>query len=98
MSPDGKLIASCGRFGAIHLFTATSKEWVTTLKMNGRANALTFSSDGRKMYSFGGNCINIISYHSFIFPSIMCKCKYNYLWFKKSNNKWLKKIVFLLFN
>lgn len=58
MSPDGKLIASCGRFGEIHLFTAKSKEWITTLKMNGACNSLTFTSDGKKMYSFGGNyCI-----------------------------------------
>jgi len=54
MSPDGKLIASCGKFGEIHLFTAKSKEWITTLKMNGAANALTFTSDGKRMYSFGG--------------------------------------------
>lgn len=57
MSPDGKLIASCGKFGEIHLFTAKSKEWITTLKMNGAANALTFNSDGKRMYSFGGNII-----------------------------------------
>lgn len=55
MSPDGKLIVSCGNFGEIHLFTAKSKEWITTLKMNGVANALTFNSDAKKMYSFGGN-------------------------------------------
>jgi len=61
MSPDGKLIASCGKFGDIHLFTAKSKEWITTLKMNGAANALTFSNDGKRMYSFGGNFIEVFS-------------------------------------
>ncbi|XP_060839965.1 U3 small nucleolar RNA-associated protein 18 homolog [Rhopalosiphum padi] len=55
MSPDGKLIASCGKFGEIHLFTAKSKEWITTLKMNGAANSLTFTNDGKRMYSFGEN-------------------------------------------
>jgi len=54
MSPDGKLIASCGKYGEIHLFTAKSKEWITTLKMNGAANSLTFTNDGKRMYSFGG--------------------------------------------
>ncbi|XP_050521118.1 U3 small nucleolar RNA-associated protein 18 homolog isoform X2 [Daktulosphaira vitifoliae] len=53
MSPDGKIIASCGNFGDIHLFTSSSKEWITTLKMNGEVNALTFTSDGKRMYSFG---------------------------------------------
>lgn len=59
MSPDGKLIVSCGNFGEIHLFTAKSKEWITTLKMNGAVNALTFNSDAKKMYSFGGNYIRV---------------------------------------
>ncbi|XP_050424576.1 U3 small nucleolar RNA-associated protein 18 homolog [Adelges cooleyi] len=53
MSPDGKIIASCGKYGNIHLFTAKSKEWITTLKMNGEVSALTFTSDGKRMYSFG---------------------------------------------
>lgn len=61
MSPDGKLIASCGKFGEIHLFTAKSKEWITTLKMNGSVNALTFNSNGKRMYSFGGNILYILS-------------------------------------
>ncbi|VVC33798.1 Hypothetical protein CINCED_3A002053 [Cinara cedri] len=53
MSPDGKLIAICGNFGEIHLFTAKSKEWITTLKMNGAVYALSFTSNGKRMYSFG---------------------------------------------
>lgn len=59
MSPDGKLIASCGKFGEIYLFTAKSKEWITTLNMNGAAHDITFTSDGKKMYSFGGNVITL---------------------------------------
>lgn len=55
MSPDGKLIASCGKHGDIHLLTAKSKEWITTLKMNGGVNDLAFTSNGQRMYSFGGN-------------------------------------------
>lgn len=62
MSPDGKIIASSGNYGEIHLFTAKSKEWITTLKMNGAVNALTFNSDGKRMYSFGGKIVYIFSF------------------------------------
>jgi WD40 repeat protein len=62
MSPDGKLIASSGKYGEIHLFTAKSKEWITTLKMNGTVNALTFNSDGKRMYSFGGNILYVVCF------------------------------------
>lgn len=60
MSPDGKLIAACGKFGDIHLFTAKSKEWITLLKMNGTVNDLTFSNDSKRLYSYGGNFIYIL--------------------------------------
>ncbi|XP_057375284.1 U3 small nucleolar RNA-associated protein 18 homolog [Daphnia carinata] len=53
LSPDGKLIAYQGQYGYIHLMSARSKEWITSLKMNGEVNALTFNPDGTKLYSHG---------------------------------------------
>ncbi|XP_014247538.1 U3 small nucleolar RNA-associated protein 18 homolog [Cimex lectularius] len=53
VSPDGRLIAVAGRFGQIHLLTADSKEWISTLSMNGNVEAITFNSDGSKLYSHG---------------------------------------------
>lgn len=53
LSPDGKLIAYQGQFGYIHLMSARSKEWITSLKMNGEVNALTFNPDGTRLYSHG---------------------------------------------
>ncbi|KAI9553896.1 hypothetical protein GHT06_019166 [Daphnia sinensis] len=53
ISPDGKLIAYQGQFGYIHLMSARSKEWITSLKMNGEVNAVTFNPDGTKLYSHG---------------------------------------------
>lgn len=55
LSPDGKLIAFQGQFGYIHLMSARSKEWITSLKMNGNVHALTFNADGTRLYSHGGN-------------------------------------------
>lgn len=55
LSPDGKLIAFQGRFGYIHLMSARSKEWITSLKMNGNVHSMTFNADGTKLYSHGGN-------------------------------------------
>lgn len=54
MSPDGNLIAFQGRFGYIHLMSGRSKEWVSSLKTNGEVHALTFNSDGTRLYSHGG--------------------------------------------
>ena len=31
-----------------------SKEWIDTLKINGECNAVTFSSDSRYLFAFGG--------------------------------------------
>lgn len=58
MSPDGKLIAVAGRFGQIHLLSATSKEWVANLSMNGNVKSLSFNPDGSFLYSHGGKQIS----------------------------------------
>lgn len=34
--------------------SARSKEWITSLKMNGEVHALTFNVDGTRLYSHGG--------------------------------------------
>ena len=54
MSPDGTLIAVAGRFGQIHLLSASSKEWIGNLSMNGNVTSLAFNSDGSYLYSHGG--------------------------------------------
>jgi U3 small nucleolar RNA-associated protein 18 len=55
LSPDGRFIAFCGRFGYVHLLSARSKEWITSFKMNGEVHALTFSADSSRLYSHGGS-------------------------------------------
>ena len=73
LSPDGKLIAYQGRYGYIHLMSARSKEWITSLKMNGEVHALTFNADGTRLYSHGGrkkvlDSIKLLSYLFFPLP------------------------------
>ncbi|KAJ9582411.1 hypothetical protein L9F63_003264, partial [Diploptera punctata] len=53
ISPDGRLIVLCGRFGNIHLLTANSLEGVGLLKMNNEVSAITFSNDGSRLFSHG---------------------------------------------
>ncbi|KAK2718117.1 U3 small nucleolar RNA-associated protein 18 homolog [Artemia franciscana] len=53
VSPDGKILAFFGRFGAIHILSAKTKEWVDTLKMNGEVQDIAFNLDGSRMFSFG---------------------------------------------
>ncbi|XP_022199736.2 U3 small nucleolar RNA-associated protein 18 homolog [Nilaparvata lugens] len=55
VSPDGKLLAVCGRFGNIYLLSATTYEWIDTLTMNANVEAVCFSSDGSNLYSVGGD-------------------------------------------
>lgn len=55
MSPDGRFIAVYGRFGNIHLLSAQSKEWISTMKMNGEIYSLAFNNEGSRMYSHGDN-------------------------------------------
>lgn len=54
VSPDGRVIAICGRYGNIHILNAHTKEWITSLKMNGEVTAICFSNDGSQLYSHGG--------------------------------------------
>ncbi|XP_069693921.1 U3 small nucleolar RNA-associated protein 18 homolog [Periplaneta americana] len=53
LSPDGRLIAVCGRFGNIHLLTANTLEGVGLLKMNSDVSAIAFDSDGSRLFSHG---------------------------------------------
>ncbi|CAL7941189.1 unnamed protein product [Xylocopa violacea] len=53
ISPDGKLLALCGRLGEIFLLTASSKELVGTLKMNAKCRALSFMPDSKTLVTHG---------------------------------------------
>jgi len=53
LSPDGKIIAFKGHTGAIQLYSATTKEYITNLQMNDNCQALAFSKSGRKLYTYG---------------------------------------------
>eukprot|EP00096_Caligus_rogercresseyi_P010840 TRINITY_DN4074_c0_g1_i1.p1 TRINITY_DN4074_c0_g1~~TRINITY_DN4074_c0_g1_i1.p1 ORF type:complete len:542 (-),score=149.82 TRINITY_DN4074_c0_g1_i1:94-1698(-) len=53
VGPQGRYLASQGRFGNIHFFEARSKEMIFTLKMNDRVRSMAFSSDGSTLYSTG---------------------------------------------
>ncbi|CAH1777958.1 unnamed protein product [Owenia fusiformis] len=53
VSPDGKHLAFLGTYGSIHLISATSKEWVASLKINGSVDAVCFSPDGSRLYATG---------------------------------------------
>jgi U3 small nucleolar RNA-associated protein 18 len=54
ISSDNRFIAFVGSQGQVHLFSCKSKEWLDTLKINGECNAVTFSSDARYLFAFGG--------------------------------------------
>lgn len=54
MSPDGKLLALCGRLGEIFLLASSTKELIATLKMNARCRALCFTSDNKNLITHGG--------------------------------------------
>ncbi|XP_071951032.1 U3 small nucleolar RNA-associated protein 18 homolog isoform X2 [Antedon mediterranea] len=53
VSPDGQYLAFLGSYGQIYLLSAKTKEWISTLKMNGSAEAVAFSKDGKTLYSTG---------------------------------------------
>lgn len=53
VSPDGKLLAVCGRLGEIYLLTSTSKELVATLKMNAKCTTLAFTPDSKTLVTHG---------------------------------------------
>lgn len=53
MSPDGKLIALCGRLGEIHLLHSSTKELISTLKMNSKCRVLAFTPDSKTLITHG---------------------------------------------
>lgn len=53
VSPDGKLLAVCGRAGEIFLLTSSSKELISMLKMNARCRALAFTPDSSTLITHG---------------------------------------------
>ncbi|KAK2586625.1 hypothetical protein KPH14_011497 [Odynerus spinipes] len=53
VSPDGRLIALCGRAGEIHLLTSSSKEVIGTLKMNTNCEAVSFTPDNKLLVTHG---------------------------------------------
>ncbi|XP_068983339.1 U3 small nucleolar RNA-associated protein 18 homolog [Bombus flavifrons] len=53
VSPDGKLLAVCGRAGEIFLLTSSSKELISMLKMNARCRALAFTPDSNTLITHG---------------------------------------------
>ncbi|XP_064481583.1 U3 small nucleolar RNA-associated protein 18 homolog [Ornithodoros turicata] len=55
VSPDGKHLLLCGRFGEVHILASKSKECIGTLKMNGDVRAIAFNEDGSVMYTHGGS-------------------------------------------
>jgi WD40 repeat protein len=54
LSPDGKLLAVCGRFGKIHLLAVNTLEGAGVLKMNSEVSAVAFDNDGSHIFSHGG--------------------------------------------
>lgn len=53
VSPDGRLIALCGRSGEIYLLTSSSKELIGTLKMNTKCRTVSFTPDSKILVSHG---------------------------------------------
>ncbi|KAK0581957.1 hypothetical protein LWI29_019921 [Acer saccharum] len=55
VSPDSSMIAFVGNEGYILLVSTKTKELIGTLKMNGTARSLAFTSDGKQLLSSGGD-------------------------------------------
>ncbi|XP_072747783.1 U3 small nucleolar RNA-associated protein 18 homolog [Anoplolepis gracilipes] len=53
VSPDGSLIALCGRLGEIYLLHNSTKELIGTLKMNSKCRTLAFSPDNKTLITHG---------------------------------------------
>lgn len=53
VSPDGNLIALCGRLGEIHLLHGNTKELINTFKMNSKCRTLAFI-DNKTLVTHGG--------------------------------------------
>lgn len=54
VSPDGRLIALCGRAGEIYLLTSSTKELIGTLNMNTKCRTVSFTPDNKKLITHGG--------------------------------------------
>ncbi|KAI4498275.1 hypothetical protein M0802_006761 [Mischocyttarus mexicanus] len=59
ISPDGRLIAICGRSGEIYLLTSSSKELIGTLKMNTKCRTVSFTPDSKTIITHGSHEIYI---------------------------------------
>lgn len=53
ITPDGKYIVFMGKYGHMHLISLKTKEWISTLKMNGSVDDICFNSGSTQMFSFG---------------------------------------------
>ncbi|XP_029176307.1 U3 small nucleolar RNA-associated protein 18 homolog [Nylanderia fulva] len=53
VSPDGSLIALCGRRDEIYLLHNSTKELISTLKMNSKCRTLTFTPDSKTLITHG---------------------------------------------
>lgn len=51
LSPCGKYLAVIGRFGEVHILSATTKEKLFTMKQEHPSIALAFSNDSNKLFS-----------------------------------------------
>eukprot|EP00062_Callorhinchus_milii_P022825 gi/632981015/ref/XP_007907358.1/ PREDICTED: U3 small nucleolar RNA-associated protein 18 homolog isoform X1 [Callorhinchus milii] len=51
VSPDGSYLLLTGAEGYLHLLSMKTKEWINSMKVNGKAIASTFSPDGSKIYT-----------------------------------------------
>nr|CAD7570892.1 unnamed protein product [Timema californicum] len=54
MSPDGRVMVVCGRYGNIHILTARTREHIGTLKMNGEIR-VTLNADGKIRVTFNAD-------------------------------------------
>ncbi|KAL2736108.1 U3 small nucleolar RNA-associated protein 18 [Vespula maculifrons] len=53
VSPDGRLIALCGRAGEVYLLTSSSKELIGTLNMNTKCRTVSFTPDNKTLITHG---------------------------------------------
>jgi len=53
--PDGSCIAFLGDSGYINLVSLKTLQYMCSLKMNGSVKCVTFSHDGARLFSFGGD-------------------------------------------
>ncbi|XP_036985525.2 U3 small nucleolar RNA-associated protein 18 homolog [Artibeus jamaicensis] len=55
VSPDGSFLLINGVAGYFHLLSMKTKELISSMKINGRIAASTFSSDSKKVYASSGD-------------------------------------------